>query len=76
VATYVYETTDLDGIRFASRHGDDLTLWAIFERHDTAVSPCLAETELTELTVDHPALARAFDVLGLAWLDGEPGSGL
>ena len=67
VATYLYAATDLDGIRFASRHGDDLTLWAIFERHHTVVTPCLAGTELTELTADHPALVQAFDVLGLAW---------
>ncbi len=32
VATHVYETTDLDGVQFLSRHGDDHLLWAIFER--------------------------------------------
>jgi len=71
VATYLYAVTDLHGIRFASRHGDDLELWAIYERHDTAISPCLADRELTDLTTDHPALIRAFDLLGLAWVGDE-----
>lgn len=31
IAAWLYETTDLDGVTFASRHGDDLRLWAIFE---------------------------------------------
>lgn len=67
VATYLYARTDLDGIRFASRHGDDLELWAIFER-DTSASPCLDDTAATELAADDPALMRAFEVLGLAWV--------
>jgi len=32
-------STELDEIRFALRHADDLALWAIFERHDTGGSP-------------------------------------
>lgn len=72
VATYLYAVTDLDGVRFASRHGDDLELWAIFERHDTRISPCLDDADLSELTNDHPAVVRAFDLLGLAWADSEP----
>lgn len=32
IAAWIYETTELDGVTFASSHGDDLRLWAIFER--------------------------------------------
>jgi hypothetical protein len=32
VAAWIYENTDFDGVTFTSRHGDDLQLWAIFER--------------------------------------------
>ena len=37
VSTYLYSLTlddgqQLAGIEFASRHGDDLTLWAVYER--------------------------------------------
>src|SRR5690606_6413822 len=39
VATYLHATTMLDGVTFASRHGDDLKLWAVFERaEDPAIS--------------------------------------
>jgi hypothetical protein len=42
VSSYIYETTDLDGVQFHSRHGDDHTLWAVFERPgDPDVSPHL-----------------------------------
>lgn len=42
IAAWIYENTDLDGVTFASRHGDDLRLWAIFERPgDGFVSPWL-----------------------------------
>jgi hypothetical protein len=68
VATYLYASTTLDGIRFASRHGDDLALWAIFERFgDHAVSPCVTVGERVELSRDHPDLVSAFDTLGLSW---------
>lgn len=31
IAAGIFETTDLDGVTFSSRHDDDLKLWAIFE---------------------------------------------
>lgn len=37
VATHLHATTRLDGVTFASRHGDDLALWAIFERAEDPV---------------------------------------
>jgi hypothetical protein len=45
IAAWIYETTDLDGVTFASRQGDDLRLWAIFERPgDGSLSPRLRHT--------------------------------
>lgn len=62
VATYLYVTTPLDGIRFASRHGDDLPLWAVFERPgDPAVSPRITQTETIDLSREHPAMLNAFE---------------
>lgn len=50
IAAWIYETTDLDGVFFASRHGDDLQLWAIFERPgDSSVSPRLSDARPEEL---------------------------
>ena len=40
VAAWLFEMTDFDGVIFVSRHGDDLQLWAIFERpNDPPVTP-------------------------------------
>lgn len=70
VATRIYATTDLDGVAFASRHGDDLSLWAIFERpSDPAVSPRLTNLQQHDLFPDHPDLIDAFNQLGLVWAE-------
>lgn len=56
-----------DGIQFRSRHGDDLLLWAIYERDtDGQISARLSQIELTELTSATPELQSALDMLGLA----------
>jgi hypothetical protein len=68
VASWVYETTDFDGVTFASRHGDDLQLWAVFERpEDPAVTPNIRDVEVEDLQHDTPALLTAFGLLGLQW---------
>ncbi|MET3932161.1 hypothetical protein [Arthrobacter sp. OAP107] len=68
IAAWIYETTDLDGVTFSSRHGDDLRLWAIFERPgDPYVSPKLRHTRPEELHHDSDAIEDAFQLLGLAW---------
>lgn len=63
------QATGLDGIEFASRHGDDLTLWAIYERGgDADVSPRLTvRSEDTALDPGDSDLARAMELLGLTW---------
>ena len=73
VSTAMYELAlvtgdELDGIEFASRHGDDLKLWAIFERPgDPEVSPRLTDLNLVTLHVTHPDLVAAMDLLDLEW---------
>jgi hypothetical protein len=68
VATYLYGATDLNGLRFASRHGDDLVLWAVFERPgDPATSPCVVPGGVVAITHDHPDTVAALSALGLSW---------
>ena len=68
VATYLHATTELDGVTFASRHGDDLALWAVFERAgDPAISAALDVIEHHPLSPEHPVLQEAFGILGLTW---------
>jgi hypothetical protein len=68
IAAWIYENTDLDGVTFASRHGDELQLWAIFERPgDGAVSPHLRDRSSEELHHDSDAIKDAFAMLGLNW---------
>ncbi|WP_457971696.1 RES domain-containing protein [Arthrobacter sp. D1-17] len=68
IAAWIYETTDLNGVTFASRHGDDLRLWAIFERPgDGFVSPQLQHIKIEELHHDSDAIKHAFQMLGLTW---------
>ncbi|WP_180536420.1 RES domain-containing protein [Micrococcus luteus] len=55
-----------DGVEFLSRHGDDLPLWAVFERPgDGEISPHLTDTAEHALTRDTPDLVRAFELHGL-----------
>jgi len=57
VATHLHATTELEGVTFASRHGDDLALWAVFERAgDSAISHTLDAFEHHPLSPEDPAL--------------------
>lgn len=68
IASWIYEHTDLDGVAFASRHGDELQLWAIFERPgDGVISPRLRGSMPEELDHDSDAVRHSFAMLGLTW---------
>lgn len=68
VASHIFATSRCDGIFFGSRHGDDLRLWAIFERpDDPEVSPHLTQLEQHPLSPDDPDLTSALAHLGLTW---------
>lgn len=58
----------LSGLRFESRHGDDLWLWAIFERPaDGDVSAGLSHTEAHAIDIDDDQLVEAMHIHRLRW---------
>lgn len=60
----------VDGVRFGSRHGDELGLWAIFERpSDVPSSHHLHNASATLVDTDNPELLRAMALHGLHWAD-------
>jgi len=73
IARWTYQQTDPDGqpvagVRFASPHGDELVLWALFERaHDTTTSRQLSETTAERLDVNDPELLQALQIHRLTW---------
>lgn len=76
IAAWLYQVKDadtarIDGIEFNSRHGDDLALWAIYERGtDTNVSATLSpQFDDTDLDPEDTDLSRAMELLGLRWAD-------
>lgn len=70
MATHLYAAAYIAGLRFASRHGDDTELWAIFERAaGQAVSQHLSTFETLALTADHPALIETFRLHHLTWAE-------
>lgn len=60
-----------DGIEFLSRHGDDLMLWAVFERAgDEQTSPHITAMEHHQLTRHTPRTERSFRALRPAHAHG------
>ena len=75
IASYLYTLTDddgeptVDGIRFASRHGDELILWAVFERPGDEPASRLIERHAARLVEPNdPDLLGAMSLHGLTWL--------
>jgi hypothetical protein len=70
IAQRLYEELDpasginlVDGIEFTSRHGDDLPMWAVFERPgQPEISPLLDEVSDVELSAETPDLVGAFEL--------------
>ncbi|WP_445259259.1 hypothetical protein [Nocardioides aurantiacus] len=68
VATYLHATTELDGVTFASRHGDDLALWAVFERARIPRSaPPSTRSSTTHSPPEHADVQKALRILELSW---------
>lgn len=58
----------LAGVQFASRHGDDLALWATFERAgDRSTSAVLTDTTAHRIDQDDPELTQAMHTHQLTW---------
>lgn len=70
IARWLFDNVDADGVEFRSRHGDDLRMWAVFERAgDDTTSRHLTERGLVSLSPENPELIRALDLHGIRWLD-------
>lgn len=73
VASWIYDHNGPDeeaiaGVRFDSRHGDGLGLWAVFERSGGGeVSPRITDTGHGNLDIDDPALVEAMRIHRLTW---------
>lgn len=62
------DRTTLDGIRFASRHGDTLALWAVYERDtDTDRSRHITPDTSAPINEGDPDLQTAFTIHRLHW---------
>ncbi len=60
----------MSGVRFDSRHGDGLALWAVLEQPgDPPVSPQVSATVDHRLDHQGGALAAAFALHRLTWAD-------
>lgn len=59
----------VDGIAFRSRMGDEIKLWAVFERSDALVSECITPGPSETVTSSTPDLLTACLMLGLHWED-------
>ncbi len=77
IAHWVYDlrgedrTELVDGIEFRSRHGDEIRMWAVFERSDdeqrsSHIDP---HSDPHRVTPETDELIEAFRRLGLRWID-------
>ena len=75
VSRWLYQQTDpstggdlVAGIQFHSRHGDDLRLWAVFERPESgSISEHVHSPQQFTLTPDMPEITRAMQLHRLSW---------
>lgn len=76
VARFVFDLHDpstlkpvVDGVAFRSRMGDDLRMWAVFERSDSPISETIEPGPAHQVVDDNPDLLRAFELLELHWIE-------
>nr|WP_176705016.1 RES family NAD+ phosphorylase [Arthrobacter sp.]AXV46722.1 RES domain protein [Arthrobacter sp.] len=71
VSAYLYLRDDIDGVEFASRHGDEERMWCVYEQphEQSRMSRHLMDLGPRNLTEDTPELIEAFRLLGLRWRD-------
>lgn len=76
IARWLYDLHDrgeplIDGVQFASRHGDELRMWAVFERADSPhrSSQIVPVSEPVSVSPDTPELLEAFERFGLRWYE-------
>lgn len=77
IAHWIYDLRDeernelVDGIEFRSRHGDEIRMWAVFERSDDEQrsSHIVPKGDPQRVTPETQELVEAFDRLGLRWVE-------
>ena len=77
IARWIYDLRDgkgtelVDGIEFRSRYGDELKVWAVFERSRDGASSLHLHPRMHALSIpdDLPELIEAFRIHELAWAD-------
>lgn len=73
ISRWLYATVrpPIDGVAFASRFGDELRLWAVYEQpgEDEAGSHALAHAAEIDLSPDTPELIEAMRIHNLGWSD-------
>ena len=68
INTLIPRMEPVSGIEFDSRHGDGLTLWAVYEQGgDPTISPHIVDLGHTTLTPDNADLTHAMDLLNIVW---------
>jgi hypothetical protein len=74
IAHWLYDLRDseqndlVDGVEFRSRYGDDLGMWAVFERpSDERTSQRIRDEEIRALHAEDPEMQQAFKLHGLRW---------
>jgi RES domain len=77
MSAWIYEIVGpdgerIDGIQYLSRHGDDLALWAIYERGSTESPPeVTARDEPGVISPDDEDLAEAMRIHRITWLSND-----
>ena len=77
VARWLFDLRDehrnelVDGVEFRSRHGDEIRMWAVFERaeDDSTHSEHIRPGDTHPVTPETPELLEALDRYGLRWAE-------
>jgi hypothetical protein len=75
ISAWIYTLSSADGplisgIEFASRHGDNVRLWALYERDTTtSAPPQVTAVSADPVNGDHPDLQEAMRLHRLTWSD-------
>jgi hypothetical protein len=76
ISKWIYSLNEADGhqasgIQYQSRHGDELTLWAIYERGESYSTPPNVTNRnlVAPITPNDPALLQAMQIHRIRWPD-------
>ncbi|AMY54936.1 RES domain-containing protein [Rhodococcus fascians] len=70
ISAWLYTHDAVDGIEFDSRHGDNLTLWALYERaHDDDTTALLAHRSDEPINADDLDMQHAMTIHRIQWAE-------